>query len=220
MKFNKKINKIAEKYHYYIPYEYWFNYKGFKKILKDILQIRLNYVMMNIQDCNNEDCCCVCLENDNLIKTFCCKNSIHHVCLFRVLSSDIGNCPMCRAELLKVLKFSNNREFYDAKIISLISIIHININNIEAFIKRKVIKEKYLPIYIEYNRQAIVKMCKKIDKNLHINCQPFFIELMNKHGILIEQTKKPQKDNIANTYSNYNVFRRLYILFKRIMTNI
>lgn len=188
MKFNKKLYKIEEKYHYYIPYEYWFNYKGFKKILKDILQIKLNYVT-NIEDCNNEDCCCVCLENDNLIKTFCCKNKVHHLCLFRVLSSNIASCPMCRADLFKVLKSGNNIEYYHSKVISIISIMYLNIDKIETIIKNKAIKEKYVPIYIEYNRLAIIKMCKKIDKNLHINCKPFFIDLMNKRGILIEQAK-------------------------------
>lgn len=183
MKFNKRLQKIVNQYKKHIPHEYWFNYKSFKKILNDITKIKPIHTMQD-----NEDCC-VCLENNNLMNTFCCQNKIHHVCLFRVLASDIASCPMCRADIYTVLKFKNETDYYNARIISLISMIQLSINRIETIIRQGTMKEKYIRKFSEYNRIAVIKMCKKIDKNLHINCKPFFAELMNKHGILKENDK-------------------------------
>lgn len=188
MKFNKKLNKIVEKNKLYIPYDFWFNYKGFKKVLNDIK--RLNKAEQKEIASDTEDCCCICLENDNTMQTFCCKNCIHHTCLFRVLSSNIASCPICRADIYKVLKFTNEREYYNAKVISLISMIQLNINRIEDVVRQKYIfNHKYMKIFIQYNRLAIIKMCKKIDKNLHISCKQYFIDVMDKHGILKAETR-------------------------------
>ena len=201
MKFNKRLTKIIDKYQKDISPEFWFNYKACKKLLNDLINIRSQTPCVSFgvksdekkDDEYDEDTCCICLQDDNLMKTFCCNNYIHHLCLFRVLTSSNASCPICRADIHKVLAYKNEHDYYNAKVISFVSIIQLNITRIEELIKLKVIKEKHIDIFTNYNQIAVLKICKKIDKNLHINSKQYFQEYMKKSNILPEVARpKPR----------------------------
>jgi len=173
MKFNKKLTSIVKKYEKHIPPHYWFDYKRLKKILSDTCKL-----LHTLRDTHEiEDTCCICLEGNHLMKTFCCHNSIHHICLVRVLCS-FASCPLCRKNIEKVLIFHNDAEHYDAKIITLISVIQLNIDKIENIYQQKLIAKKYLRKYCYYNYTAVIKITKKIDKYLHTSIKNHFAEVI------------------------------------------
>ena len=210
MKFNKQLDKIITKYKYIIPPEHWFEYKKVKKLLKDatkVIKFSLQYnPYQNNQ--NDDDCCCICLENNKLMRTFCCKNLIHHICLMQVLTSPVSSCPICRSHILKVLchDINNPKNVFDAKILSLVSTIQLNINKIEQVSNSKIIKNPQLhDLYRKNNYLAVVKICKKIEKQLHINIKDYFISVMKKNNILTNEIQNKQ----------YNYCHAMYILFKK-----
>jgi hypothetical protein len=185
MKFNKDIKIYSEKYKKYVQNDWWFNYKHIKKLLKEFV---IKYKELSFNN-DEDDECCICMENKNLMKTFCCHNSIHHVCLVHTLAfTTNSSCPLCRSPMLNVIKYdvTNIREKRDADLLGLISNIHINIMNIENICKNKKIKNsKVLQKYKEINNQAIVKICKKIYKRLNIDLKQYFINFINRNGILV-----------------------------------
>lgn len=181
MKFNKKFKTIIDKHEKYIPRELWMKYKDLKKLLHEIILLRPS---QDTSSLDADDCCCICLENDNLMKTFCCNNFIHEMCLFKVLSSNIPCCPFCRANISEVLKYKNDSQYYYIRVLSLISILQINIIAIESIIKQNIISQKYVPVFCQYNQLAIIKISKKIDKHLHIKCKDYFIDIIKKNRII------------------------------------
>ncbi len=190
MKFNKKLTSIIKKYNKHIPPHYWFDYKYLKKILNDAYKL-----LQNIKISDNDDTCCICLEGNNLMKTSCCHNSIHHLCLVKVLCSFVASCPICRARIEKVIVYNNDVERYDNKILTLISIIQLNINKIENVYRQKLIPKKYLRKYCYYNYTAVIKITKKIDKYLRTDIKGHFIELMSKTSLykeLQDDEKRPR----------------------------
>jgi hypothetical protein len=192
MKFNKNLDRIKQKYEYIIPQEHWFEYKRCKKLLKEILKI-INNDPYNNTSLDSEDCCCICLESNNLMRTYCCKAYIHHTCLLQVLISHIPACPMCRADIPKIISYdiNNPRQILDAKILSLLSIIQLNINKIEQIYNSKIIKNsKLLAKYKTFNYTAVIKISKKIDKHLHMNIKTFFTNVMKKHNVLVAEQEK------------------------------
>jgi len=186
MKFNKKLLSVIEKYKKHIPPQHWFDYKRLKKLLKDAYALKSSSKDPYNDRNNDEDICCICLENDNLMKTFCCHNTIHHTCFVKVLCQTIAKCPMCRAPIEKTLIYHNDAECYNSKIIGLISVIQLNINKIEDIYKKKLVPKKYLRKYCYYNYTAIVKITKKIDKYLHTNIKEHFREIIKNKNIYHE----------------------------------
>jgi hypothetical protein len=184
MKFNKKLIRVIEKYQKHIDLQYWFDYKRLKKMLKDAYALKRKDVCEHINEC--EDMCCICLDNDNLMKTFCCHNTIHHTCFVKVLCSTIAKCPMCRAPMEKTLMYHTDIECYNSKIIALICVIQLNINKIESVYKKKLVPQKYLRKYCYYNYMAVVKITKKIDKYLHTNIKDHFMQIVKDKNIYHE----------------------------------
>lgn len=191
MLFNKELNANISKYKKYIDTDKWFEYKKLKKIIKYI-SIRypniINNIKNNIYNYENEECC-ICLENNNLMKTFCCHKYIHHKCLVHTLSFSNSCCPLCREIINKMIicNLDDDKEEFDTKILSLISIIHINIIKIENYILyNKVTKNRIIREYKIVNYKAIIKMCKKIDKKLGLNIKSYFIEVINKNKFINE----------------------------------
>jgi hypothetical protein len=186
MKFNKKLTGVINKYSKHIHPEYWFDYKRLKKILNETYRLLHTLKSREAPNDTSEDICCICLEPDNLMPTFCCHNSIHHVCLVKVLCSFVASCPMCRASIEKALVFHNDREYYDTRILTLISVIQLNINKVENIYKQNCIPDKYLRKYCYYNYIAVIKISKKIDKYLHSNIKGHFTEVIKNTNIFKE----------------------------------
>ena len=130
--------------------------------------------------------CCICFENDNLMKTFCCHNEIHHTCFVQCMAFCSSSCPLCRTEIVQAIKCdpNNKKEKFDTEIISLISNIHLNIMNIESVCREFKIKSKFLQKYKKMNQNAILKICKKVKKYLHIDIKQYFLDFMNKNKII------------------------------------
>ncbi len=200
MKFNKQLDAVKNRYKCVIPIDQWFEYKKIKKLLKNASYIIKNKIKYNpyAVQVPVEDCCCVCLENDKLMKMFCCNNVIHHVCLIQVLTSSVMSCPMCRSNLQKVIAYEQDQAIQqlDATILSLISVIHLNINKIEDTYKSRVISNaKLMKIYSYWNYMAVIKICKKIEKQLHLkDLRTHFMNIMQKKNILIED--RPSRSKI------------------------
>jgi len=54
--------------------------------------------------CKIGDICCICLEDDNEIRTVLpCGHVIHRVCYIKLGNSNHNNCPLCRSIVRKVL---------------------------------------------------------------------------------------------------------------------
>jgi hypothetical protein len=198
MKFNKELDKVTHQYKYTIPKEHWFEYKKLKKLLKKAVNIMNNklkynpYAIQNYEE-DSDDTCCICLENDKLMKLFCCNNFIHHTCLVQVLTSRIPCCPMCRCDILKVITYESDDDLKElnATILSIISVIHLNINKIEYICNSNIIKnQKLLTLYRHWNYIAVIKICKKIEKHLALkNIKEYFLNVMKKNNILAEHYK-------------------------------
>lgn len=203
MKFSKELLNNIQKYKNYIPKEHWFNYKMFKKKLKHLVlehyllihQRNLLNSKDNLNDekykthmTNNEyDECCICLESSNLMKTFCCHNYIHHHCLVHTFTYAGMNCPLCRTPIQESIKFNpqNEQESLDAGILSLISCIHLEMMRIHHIcnnqLKESLISRHHiLKQFYNINMLAVTKICKKIDKQLHINIKPYFLNIIEK----------------------------------------
>jgi hypothetical protein len=177
MKFGKELKSFIQSQHN-INNDYWFEYKFIKKELKNIV---INYpnIINNIKTYkynydNNE--CCICLENKNLMKLFCCQNFIHHNCLVNSLAFCNTNCPLCRKTIQNVLTYHKNniKECFDIEILSLISIIHKNIIKIEEYCKYNA-DNKFIKDYKKLNYKAIIKICKKIKKSIAIDLNDYFV---------------------------------------------
>lgn len=189
MKFNKELHNIIIRYNKIISYDNWFEYKNIKKKIKNISIVH-NEIIKNIKNNNydyEDEECCICFENNNLMKTFCCHKYIHHKCLVYSLAFSNSYCPLCRETLGKTLSScdtKNEKEIFDAKIISLISVIHLNIRKIENFYNTN--NNKIIPEYKKINYKALIKICKKINKKLCINLKEYFLLTVEKKGILKE----------------------------------
>jgi hypothetical protein len=188
MKFNKQLTNYIQKYKNDISDTFWFDYKFIKKHLKNIL-LRYKECIENPIITDVDDCCCICLENSNVMKLFCCDHYIHHVCLLECITRVSNECPLCRNDLIHYIKSPWYLHRYDAnyniEIIKLLSNIHLNIIKIENIIQRKFILKSVIQKYINANHLAIIKICKKVDKHLKLNCKQYFINIMNKNKIII-----------------------------------
>jgi hypothetical protein len=190
MKFNKELEDYINKYKKYINADKWFSYKKFKKQLKSIIfkyPDIIKNIKNNIYNYDNEECC-ICLENKNLMKTFCCHNYIHHKCLVHSLTYSNSYCPLCRSIINRTINcnINDNKERFDAEILGLVSNIHLNIINIETYYYNNRVSNKILNEYIKINKKAIIKICKKIDKRLGINIRDYFIKIIENKKIFIE----------------------------------
>lgn len=188
MKFNRTLQGYITKYSYSISPQHWFDYKMIKKQLKRIKKEFPNANNNNNQE-NNE--CCICLEEGKLMQLFCCKQYIHHKCLVHVFASSTILCPLCRANVHEHItsKLETNEQKYNVAILSLLSNIYINILKIENIYNRKLITNPIvLEKYCNINYTAIIKICKKINKCLHIDILDFYLNIINKNGII-----KPSK---------------------------
>jgi hypothetical protein len=177
MKFGKELKSFIQSQNN-ISYENWFEYKSIKKCVNNII---INYpnIINNIKTYkynydNNE--CCICLENKNLMKLFCCHNFIHHKCLVNSLAFCNSNCPLCRKTIHNVLAYDKNniKECFDIEVISLIGIIHKNILKIEEYCKNNT-DNKFIKDYKKLNYKAIIKICKKIKKSIAIDLKDYFV---------------------------------------------
>ena len=189
MKFNRTLQGYITKYRYSIPPHFWFDYKKLKKQLKCIKN-EFNDIINNNKPENDE--CCICLEGGKLMHMFCCKQYIHHKCLINVFAYSTVLCPLCRANVHEYMasKLETKEQKFNAAILSLLSNIYINIIKIENIYNRKLITNPtILQKYCHINYTAIVKICKKIKKCLHIDIQDFYINIVNKNGII-----KPPKE--------------------------
>jgi hypothetical protein len=194
MKFNKELNNHIQKYKNDIPNTYWFDYKFIKKHLKHIV-LRFKECIENPIITEVDDCCCICLENSNVMKLFCCDNYIHHICLLECMTRVSNECPLCRNDLIHYIKspwyLHSDNINYNIEIIKILSNIHLNIIKIEHIISSKMISKNIIQNYINANYLAIIKICKKVDKNLKLNCKQYFINIMNKNKIILyKPTKK------------------------------
>jgi len=187
MKFNKYMRYHIVKYNKYINQKAWFDYKFIKKQIKRIMRQYPMYINSFTYYSDN-DSCCVCLESDNLMMTFCCHNYIHHKCLVHTLAFSTPGCPLCRTDIAKAIKCNATepREKFDADIISIISHIHLNIMRVENIIQQKLItSSKVLKMYKKMNYTAVTKICKKFNKYLHIDVRQYFKDFVEKHAILV-----------------------------------
>lgn len=196
MKFNKELDEYKKRYIKYISNDKWFNYKYVKKVLKYTIVYYsnvINNIKNNVYNYDNNEECCICLENDNLMRTFCCHNYIHHKCLVHSLTYSKSTCPLCRSPIEKVIKNNKNdeKEGFDTVIIRLLSNMHLNIMNIEEFCINNKLDKKIISVYKRINYKAIIKICKKINKRIGINIKEYFINLIEKRKILIVETPQP-----------------------------
>lgn len=194
MKFSKELSNNIQKYKQYIPKEYWFNYKMFKKKLKYLvldhylLIHQRNLLTINNEKTHDDNECCICLESSNLMKTFCCHNYIHHQCLVHTFTYSNVNCPICRTPIQDSIKFNpqNEEESLDAGILSFISCIHLELMKIYYLCNNKLkyilmSRQYIIKTFYEINMTAVSKICKKIDKQLYINIRPYFLNIIEKN---------------------------------------
>lgn len=174
MKFSKELKIYMARYNKYVSNDEWFEYKNIKKELKQIVSCYPR-IITNIKTYKynfDHKECCVCLENTNLMNTFCCHNHVHHKCLVKSLAFSNMLCPLCRSSIDKVL--SNNKydekECFDSNVLSLIAKIYQNKIKIENYYKNN-IDNKIIKEYKNINNKAIVKICKKINKKIAIDIQ-------------------------------------------------
>jgi hypothetical protein len=185
MKFNKELNKYIHKYKIQIPVSYWFNYKFFKKSIKHILVLQND---LEKQDFVQDDNCFICLDNDHLMKTFCCKQNIHHICYIESVLHTSDLCPMCRNPVSDYFAKQDTlcvNDNYNMSILSLISNIYLNIIKIENIYHKHLIRNEHiLHKFCHVNYIAVVKICKKILKLLHIDVWNYFSNIMQKKNIM------------------------------------
>jgi len=149
-------------------------------ITSNMITVQDNYVV-------TDDECCICLESSNLMKTFCCHNYIHHHCLVHTFTYSSINCPLCRSPIQNSIKFnpSSLQESLDADILSLISSLHLELMKIYHVcnnqLKFTLAKQNILQQFYQINMTAVSKICKKIDKHLHINIKPYFLNIVEKN---------------------------------------
>ena len=96
-------------------------------------------------------------------------------------------CPLCRANIHEYInkKLETRRQKLDADILSLFSRIHLDIIKIEnVYNRRLIINFITLQKYCHINYKAIIKICKKIKKSLHIDIVDYFTGMLNKKGII------------------------------------
>jgi hypothetical protein len=185
MKFCKELKRHMDFYHINnrVPYQYWFEYKKYKKCLKQIKG--LNEIEPYDTDLPE---CCICLEsNTPMMKTFCCNNCIHHQCFIESILHTSTCCPLCRIDVTKFFTepARDNQERLNYDVLSLISNIYLNIIKIENVCTNMLIIDKTVrQHYIQLNQIALTKICKKIKKYTNIDLKEFFINIINKHGIL------------------------------------
>ena len=187
MKFNKELRKYADKYKNKINSTYWFDYKLIKKLIKNAL-CKYPQFIASLPSKHPDESCCICLENDNLMLTFCCHNYIHHACMIHALAFCNSSCPLCRTDIRNAIEYNptNNKEKFDSEIMAIISNIHLGIMRIENICNQKLITHpKLLQKYKKMNHTAIIKICKKIYKYLHIDVMQYFLDVIHKHGVLV-----------------------------------
>lgn len=171
MKFNKTIQKYKVQYSNKIPTHYWFDYKHIKKLIKQT----------NSYESVSQDECCICLEsNTNLMTTFCCHQNIHHTCFVHTMAfSKAPLCPLCRADIANAIQYDkdNTKQVFDANIISIISYIHLNMMKIKDVCEKKLIQNtELMKKYKKINHTALIKICKKMNKHLHVNTVQYFLD--------------------------------------------
>jgi len=187
MKFNKYLREHTLKYNKYINPNDWFAYKFIKKLIKKTVRQYPDFIN-TFPSYSDSESCCVCLDNENLMKTFCCHNYIHHKCMVHTLAFSTSGCPLCRSDIATAIKYDATypREKFDGDIISIISHIHLNILRIENICKSKLItNSKMLKKYKQINYTAVIKICKKINKYLHIDVRQYFKDIILKNKILV-----------------------------------
>ncbi len=191
MKFNKELNKYIQKYKKQIPPSYWFHYKSFKKIIKHCLVLQKD---IQIHYSATDDSCCICLDNEHLMQTFCCKQNIHHICYINTVLYTSDLCPMCRKPISDYFAVQNALSIFDKynmTILSLISNICLNIIKIENIYQEQLIHNSHiLHKFCHINYIAVVKICKKILKLLHIDVRNYFENIMLKKNIIKKYTKQ------------------------------
>jgi len=200
--FKKKLNAIVLK-HYLIIHQ-----RNLSRIqdIPNILNISNISNISNIPNISNisnisnipnisnkntsilQDECCICLESKNLMKTFCCHNFIHHHCLVHTFAYSNENCPLCRAPIQDSIRFNptNLEESLDAEILSLISSVHLEMIKFYYVYNNQLIyrlsrKQNIIKTFYQINITAVTKICKKIDKHLHINIKPYFLDIVEKN---------------------------------------
>lgn len=176
MKFNKTIENYKREYRHKIPACYWFDYKFIKKLIKKA-------VAKYIENNDNKECC-ICLENDNnLMITFCCNQNIHHTCFVHSLVfSSSPNCPLCRRDIVKAMQYNstNIKQTFDASVNSIISHIHLNLMKVKNVCDKKLISNPLiLKKYKQITHLALTKICKKLNKQLHIDTKEYFLNCSN-----------------------------------------
>jgi hypothetical protein len=186
MKFGKEYSKYIIKIKEIDNRIVYVDYKNLKKLIKNIIENYSDIITYNSNIIyNTDDECCICLDNKNLMKTFCCHNYIHYTCFIDSMMNCSQSCPYCRCNLKDSIKYKNKLEEYDACIISLLSVIHIYLYDIERYCKNNSIKDyDTLVKYKQLNYIAIIKICKKINKKLNIDCKKYFINYIQNHTSL------------------------------------
>jgi hypothetical protein len=122
-----------------------------------------------------------------LMQMFCCHQYIHHTCVMQLSACCGLLCPLCRANIHEYInkKLETRRQKLDADILSLFSRIHLDIIKIEnVYNRRLIINFITLQKYCHINYKAIIKICKKIKKSLHIDIVDYFTGMLNKKGII------------------------------------
>jgi len=190
MKFAKTFAKKIVQYQEHIPYHFWFNYKYFKKRLKIIINQYADIIEKRKHHCANEENeCCVCLQSNDLMKTFCCHQYIHHVCLVHTLTFGNALCPLCRTKIDTVISFNSNdrEESLDSDILSIVSYMYIDFMRFSSIFRRSLIyNEKMAYDFYTTNLTALDKICKKIDKHLAINTREHFSRLVEKDKLTVK----------------------------------
>jgi hypothetical protein len=186
MKFNKEFDKAIyaiNRDKSVIPKHYWFDYKQLKKMLKNIIKTAQS------PRSHTGDECCICLESTApMMQTFCCHNCIHHKCLVDSLMYSSSNCPLCRTSFKPFFADMevSLKERADARILSMIIYIYLNILKIENVSKGNLIKDASIRRkYIYLNRTAVTKICKKIHKKLKIDLKDYFLGVLQKRNIMV-----------------------------------
>jgi hypothetical protein len=175
MRFDEKLRTYIMRYRDDIHQEYWFEYKSLIKRIASMLRKYSDIDQYVCQD-KSEDCC-ICLENGKLMRTFCCHNHIHHKCLIDSIISVSEKCPICRKDCLQFFDSSTYHtksleEQFNLDILSIISLIYLNILRIEKYINHNMPNNDPLTQkYSHINYIAIQKICEKIETFLHINVQ-------------------------------------------------
>lgn len=186
MKFSKALQQHVHQYYTndFIPIEYWFQYKKYKKILNTIKKHNLELY----RDFGDGTECCICLEtNVPMMQTFCCHNLIHHKCFIQSILSTSTACPLCRTDVVQFFRQQpkTNEECVNYNVLALISNIYLDIIKIEDVCNNMlIVSEKIRQHYIQLNYTALTKICKKIKKYTSIDLKDYFIDIINKHNIL------------------------------------